>query len=399
MFDYLQELLGERGLAPHGYCLLWDPALIWTHVLSDAFIGLSYFSIPIVLARLITARRDLQFGWVVWMFASFIMACGLTHFMSILVLWVPAYGVEALVKLATAVVSVITAVALWPLLPKVIALPSPAQLQRANAELRQSIVERDHALAALRRESEDRQRAEDMLRQSQKMEAVGQLTSGIAHDFNNLLTIVIANLERLSGLGVEDERATRAIDHAMQGAERAAKLTDQLLTFSRKQTLEALPHSLNAVVEDMGALLKRSVGERIVLRFDLDPQLPPVLIDLNQAQSAILNLALNARDAMPDGGTLTIRTVRRQDDASGYDEVVLEVADVGNGIAEEDLHRVFEPFYTTKPLGQGTGLGLSQVYGFVTQSEGEVDVRSRLGEGTVVSLRFPPSLEKDENIT
>lgn len=125
MLDYLTRLFAERGIAPHGYCLFWDPALIWTHVISDALIELAYFSIPLVLGRFLAQRRDVEFGWVVWLFAAFIMACGVTHFMSIVVLWIPAYGIEGLIKLATAVVSVATAIVLWPLLPKAVALPSP----------------------------------------------------------------------------------------------------------------------------------------------------------------------------------------------------------------------------------------------------------------------------------
>ncbi|HEX8445387.1 MAG TPA: ATP-binding protein [Sphingomonas sp.] len=388
MFEYLHHLLAERGMAPHGYCLLWDPALIWTHVVSDALIGISYFSIPIVLARFLTRRRDVQFGWVVWMFAIFIMACGATHFIAIVTLWVPAYGIEALVKLVTAAASVITAVALWPLLPRAIALPSPAQLQRANAELRDRIAERDAALAALEQESQERRNAEAMLRQAQKMEAVGQLTSGIAHDFNNLLTIVIGNLDRANRLAPDHDRLSHAIRNATEGAERAARLTDQLLSFARKQPLLPGHHDLNAIVGGMQALLERALGKQVVLRLERAPDPVPVLVDRNQTESAIINLAINARDAMPDGGVITIAT-GVQPDEHGVPAAVITVRDTGIGIPPEHLERVFEPFFTTKVLGQGTGLGLSQVYGFAKQSQGDISIHSVPGSGTEVMLYLP----------
>ena len=272
MFDYFQELLGERGLASHGYCLLWDPALIWTHVISDALIGLSYFSIPIVIARFLTHRRDVEFSWVVWMFAAFIMACGTTHFMSILVLWVPAYGLEGILKLGTAIVSVITAVALWPLLPRAIAVPSPVQLQRVNAELETRIAERDAALGALDLERQERERTAEMLRQAQKMEAVGQLTGGIAHDFNNLLTIILANLDRANRLADGNERVIKSLANARTGAERAATLTDRLLSFARRQPLRPTLNDLNEIVAESRELLERSLGGGINLALTLFPQ-------------------------------------------------------------------------------------------------------------------------------
>jgi len=385
MFDYVQHLLFERGLAPHGYCLLWDPQLIWTHVVADAVIGLSYFSIPLVLGWFVTRRRDIQFGWVVWMFAAFITACGTTHFLSIVTLWVPAYGVEGLVKAATAVISLGTAVALWRLLPRALALPSPAQLQRVNDELRDRVAERDAALAQVERAGRDRARAEDMLRQAQKMEAVGQLTSGVAHDFNNLLTIVIANLDRAHRLAGDAAQARPAIEAALDGAETAARLTDQLLSFARKQPLNNAAHDLNAIVAAMGDLIVRTVGPGISLSIDTAPGLPPVFVDRNQTESAILNLVINARDAMPGGGTLAIATRPGADATS----VVLSVADDGCGMTAEVLAKACDPFFTTKPLREGTGLGLSQVYGFIKQSRGDIRIDSAPGAGTTVSLHIP----------
>ncbi len=383
MFEYIARMLAERGMAPHGYCLFWDPVLIWTHVVADALIGLAYFSIPLVLARFLAQRRDFEFRWVVWLFAAFIMACGVTHFMSILVLWIPAYGIEGLIKLVTAVVSVATAIALWPLLPKVIALPSPRQLQDANARLMATVAERDEALAAVLRETAERERAEDMLRQAQRMEAIGQLSGGVAHDFNNLLTVVAGNVARAQRLAPSDDMLQRSLADAMEGADRAARLTQQLLAFSRRQPLQPTPQDIGAIVRDMSEFLERTLGTYVTLSVEVAGTLPLVIVDRPQTENAILNLALNARDAMPDGGQLTLKVY-----AKGT-LVVLDVSDTGTGMSEATVARALEPFFTTKAVGQGSGLGLSQVYGFMKQSGGNVEVRSEPGQGTTIRLSFP----------
>lgn len=383
MFEFLSRMFAERGLPPHGYCLLWDPGLIWMHVIADLLIGLAYFSIPVVLATFVSRRRDVQFGWVVWMFALFIMACGVTHFMSIVTLWIPAYGIEGLIKLVAAAVSVITAIMLWPLLPKVIALPSPAQLALANSDLRARVQERDAALDALQRETVEREKAQDMLRQAQKIEAVGQLTGGVAHDFNNLLMIVVGNLERAIRLSPDDARLKSSLSNAMQGADRAAKLTQQLLAYSRRQTLQPSREDLSDIVAGMAELLESTLGSQYALEFDLAADLPKVVVDRSQTENVILNLALNARDAMPDGGQLTFRT--KPEGTS----VMLIVSDTGTGMTDDIRDRIFEPFFTTKPVGQGTGLGMSQVYGFTKQSGGDIVVVSAPGEGTAISIVLP----------
>ncbi len=304
MLEYLRGLFGGSGYAPHGYCLLWRPELIWTHVIADALIGIAYFSIPVALATFLTRRRDMVFSSLIWLFAAFIMACGLTHFMSIWTLWHPDYGWEAALKAVTAAVSVLTAVALWPLIPLALAVPSPAELQAANAELTHRIAERDEALRLLRREQAERERAEAMLRQSQKMEAIGQLTGGIAHDFNNLLMVVSGNLARSKRLlGTAPAEVDRALDRAAEGAECAAKLTQQLLAFARRAPLVEERNDLNTLVRSTLDLVLPTL-RGIVFDLDLAPDLWLVEVDAQQTENAVLNLLVNARDAMPTGGRM-----------------------------------------------------------------------------------------------
>lgn len=365
----MRRWLIETGMPPHGYCLLWQPDLLALHVISDAVIGLAYFSIPIAIAVYLTRRRDVSFTWVAWLFVIFILACGTTHFISILTLWVPAYGLEGVVKGITAVVSIATAILIWPLLPKLLALPSPAELQRLNDQLRQEAAER----AAV----------ESQLRQAQKMEALGQLTGGIAHDFNNLLMIVSGNVERALRTVPANVPERRNLENAMTATMRAGELTAQLLTFARKGTLLLISQTVQHIISGIHDLLVRAAGEKIVVQLSLPDDLPPVVVDRNQLENAVLNLVINARDAMPGGGTIHITGQEAED------EVRLSVADTGTGMDAETLTRATEPFFTTKPVGSGSGLGLSQVYGFVNQLGGRLEIVSEPGRGTIVTLCLP----------
>lgn len=276
-------------------------------------------------------------------------------------------------------------------------------LGRANAELGRRGQELATANASLRAQIEQREKAEEALRQAQKMEAIGQLTGGIAHDFNNLLQVIMGSLERLGrrlgGPGrTVDPRELRLIDAATRGAERAAILTKRLLAFSRRQTLAPTTIDVNRLVSGMSDLLLRTLGAAISVETILDARVWPVSADENQLENALLNLAVNARDAMPDGGKLTIATSNvalPDDDAGAQEEIAaghytrITVSDTGSGMTAEVLAKAFDPFFTTKDIGQGTGLGLSQVYGFVKQSGGHVRIISEPGKGTSVRLYLP----------
>ncbi|MGV7031580.1 response regulator [Methylobacterium symbioticum] len=263
-----------------------------------------------------------------------------------------------------------------------------AELAAANAELRREIIERE--------------RIEEALRQAQRLEAVGQLTSGVAHDFNNLLTVIAGNLEFL-GRAVLDERSRRRIDTMRAAADRGARLTAQLLAFSRRQRLEPVPVRLNDTVATMRDLLQSSIGGAVEIAMVLEPGLWPALADPTQIELIILNLAINARDAMAVGGRLTIETANatldepdRPEAPPAGEHVMIALSDTGSGISPEVLVHVFEPFFTTKEVGKGSGLGLAQVYGFAKQSGGGVRIETRLGEGTTVRVFLPRAAAEPE---
>ena len=287
---------------------------------------------------------------------------------------------------------------------------SETQRKRLTEELESRVRDRtadlEEANQRLRDEAMSLAAAEETIRQMQKMEAVGQLTGGIAHDFNNMLAIIVGSLDiARRQLHKDTAKTERFIANALEGAQRGAQLTSRLLAFSRQQPLDPRPLDANALVRDMSELLRRSLGETIELQTRLAEDLWRTFADASQLVSAIINLCVNSRDAMPGGGTLSVETSNAEFDelqggqhgdvrAGAY--VCVAVTDTGTGMTPEVVARAFDPFYTTKAAGQGTGLGLSQVYGFVKQSGGHVDLFSELGRGTTLRIYLPRFFGPDE---
>jgi PAS domain S-box-containing protein len=261
--------------------------------------------------------------------------------------------------------------------------------------------------AKVTRDMTEKKRAEEALEatraalaQSQKMEAVGQLTGGVAHDFNNLLTVITNGLDLLSRPLRDEAQRQRIIDGAMRAAERGAKLTQQLLAFARRQPLRPETYDLNRLIVGFEAVFRRACTELVSVEMALAPGQLPAVVDAAQFETALLNLVVNARDAMPHGGKLRIATERvaidqekaaRMGELTPGDYAMVKVEDTGTGMSRQVLDRAFEPFFTTKEVGKGSGLGLSQVYGFIAQSGGHVEIHSHRGKGTTVCLYFPAS--------
>ena len=250
-----------------------------------------------------------------------------------------------------------------------------AKITRDATERRKAQLELEEARAALF--------------QAQKLQALGELTGGIAHDFNNLMTVIRGSADLLRRADLPQEKQRRYIDAIADTADRATALTSQLLAFSRRQRLHPEAIDLNVRLDAFGDVLERTLGSRIEVRLELAPGLWRTEVDPNQLETALLNAAINARDAMPAGGTLTVRT--RNCESDGEEFACVEIADSGEGMEEEVVSRAFEPFFTTKPVGKGTGLGLSQIHGFAAQSGGRAELRSKRGEGTTLAIMLPRS--------
>jgi signal transduction histidine kinase/CheY-like chemotaxis protein len=412
-------LLGDipemSTLSSQGTCLQWQPGSIWFDVTSEAVLGCAFAAMAFVIAIFVWRRHgDMLRVFVALLAGLSVFAllgavnCGL----SIVTLWTPVAGAAAVVKGLLALMSVMISVPLLIGLPRLLTISTRVQLQQAYAALEEETKQRRKAEAMVRR-FQEMEATEAQVRQAQKMEAVGQLTGGVAHDFNNILTVITGSIEMLSD-GVKDRPLLAQIT-AMIGAAatRGADLTRHLLAFARQQPLQPRSTDINALLVDVAGLLRPTLGAQIEIEAMLANDAAPVLIDASQLSTAILNLALNARDAMPEGGKLTLETknvVLDADYAALNNEVqpgnyvMIAVSDTGEGIPGPLLDKVFEPFFTTKGIGKGSGLGLSMVYGFVKQSNGHIKIYSEEGHGTTVKLYLPqascaPDIDADAPFT
>jgi signal transduction histidine kinase/CheY-like chemotaxis protein len=423
MFEFLANFLSNGPFMPHGMCFQWDPAVLWLHVLSDLAIAAAYYTIPVLLFYFSRRRPDVTFNGIFVAFGLFILACGTSHMLAAVTVWYPIYWVEGAVKAITALASLATFLMLIPLMPVLISLPSPRQLKLVNATLAAEIEIRREAEAEVRKVNEElelrvavrtadyqrafeklqsemshREEIEKQLIQAQKMEAIGRLAGGVAHDFNNLLTVILGYSEMLRDHLKDDAVGSDYVSETMHASERASALTNQLLAFSRRQVAIPRTVDLNELMGKIEKMLRRIIGEDVRLELRLDPAVPAIEVDPGHIDQVVMNLAVNSRDAMPDGGRLLIETshVELSDDyATSHvtpapgSYAVLTVSDTGTGMDAITRTRIFEPFFTTKEQGRGTGLGLSIVYGIVKQNGGEILVYSEPGHGTVFKIYLP----------
>jgi len=395
---FVGDILDMSTLIPHGACLLWRPELIWLNAVSDAIVAGAFFTTAFVLGLFVwRRRRDVMFRGVFWSLAIFSAVCGIAYLLSIVTLWVPVHGIEGVTKGLLALISLGLTATMLRMRPQLLVRPTRIQLAEAYAALEEEIRQRRKAEAMVKRFREI-EATESQVRQAQKMEAIGQLTGGVAHDFNNILTVITGSIEILGDAIKDRPDLVQITDMISAAAARGADLTQHLLAFARRQPLQPRSTDVNALVIDAARLLRPTLGEHIEIESMLAHDSAPALIDPSQLSTAMLNLALNARDAMPNGGKLTLETknVVLDESYAGMNSevkpgnyVMIAVSDTGKGIPGSVLDKVFEPFFTTKEVGKGSGLGLSMVYGFVKQSNGHIKIYSEEGHGTTVKLYLP----------
>ncbi|UBF25022.1 HAMP domain-containing histidine kinase [Kovacikia minuta CCNUW1] len=428
MVESLRSFLDPYGFIPHGHCYLWKPELVWLHLVSDGAIALAYFSIPLTLLYFISRRKDIPFNWIFCMFGAFILACGTGHLMDIWTLWHPNYWTAGLIKACTAVISVITAMELIPLVPQALALPKPAELEAANRELE----------AAMRQ----LQQTQIQLIQTEKMSGLGQLVASIAHEINNPINFIHGNLTHTKEYtqdllkllqlyqqsyphptpAIQAEIAARDLDFLKEdlpkmlasmriGTERIRQLVSSLRNFSRVDEAEKKPVNIHEGIDSTLLILHNRLKPRLdrsgIQVEKTYGQIPLVECFAGQLNQVFMNVLSNAIDALElspkfalasDAKTSSLNlaqtqnfpSIRIQTEVVEQNWVLIQISDNGMGMTEQVRESVFEPFFTTKPVGKGTGLGLSISQQIVVKKHGgQITCLSVLEEGTTFQIKIP----------
>jgi signal transduction histidine kinase len=393
----LVSVLSQDGFMPHGHCYLWLPGLVGLHVTSDLLIWLSYMTISATIVYIVRRRGDLPFDWIFMAFGTFIVACGLGHLMDVVTLWHPVYWLSGLEKAFTAVASVLTTVLLVVIVPKVLAIPNPAQLRAVNAQLEAEIAVRKRTESELAQQTKELDRAlqllkeqQDALLRAEKLAAVGQLASSVGHELRNPLAAVRNAVTYISKRILDPKaNADRPIDPKVEpffglilrelGV--CSKIINDLLDFSRERTLALSPCSLRALVNDSIELVAGG-PEGIENRVLEDGSI--VQIDRDMFRQVVINLLQNAIDATPPESKQKVSVTAEGGERGPWK---INIADHGTGIPQEILGKIFEPLFTTK--AKGTGLGLAIVHNIVKMHHGTISVVSKVGEGTTFTIELP----------
>ncbi|MBI1912226.1 MAG: hypothetical protein HYS21_09505 [Deltaproteobacteria bacterium] len=405
--DLVDRFFGSNGFLPHGHCYLWQPDLLWLSVISDSLITLSYYSIPVALVYFVYTRKDLAFRWMFVMFGFFILACGTTHLMNVWTVWAPLYWLDASIKAVTAVASVITAVLLWPLIPRALELPSPGQLQQVNEQLeaqsyklmqsnealRAEIAEREQAEAEIRRLNEELElkvsertrellEAQEELIRKEKLSVLGQIAGSVGHEIRNPLGVIKNAIFYLKMvLSAADNNTKEYLDIIREEVDISEQIVADLLDFARTKTPQKRPVNLKALLTK--CLEKNKIPGAVTVLDEIQESLPAVYADPVQLGQVFMNLLKNAVEAMPSGGFLSLKA----EEIHQSQELRVVIADTGQGISSEGMSRLFHPLYTTK--AKGLGLGLTIVKNLTEANGGSIKVESEPGKGTVVTVKLP----------